>query len=1041
MQPVSPKSPETPGSLQDDIVVKQAKLKKAIEARDRTKTIQLLSQQDVSFDAFVKLCEYLPDIAQQELSKNPQFAERLDSIDIRFLLLNSWEKEPLLLQLVACGMSLHLSDGDDRTPLSIAIDQNLDQLAIAMIDKGADIHAQGSFLQTPLHVAVKEKLHAVIDKLLAHGANIYVKDLYGISPLDAAQDDPELVAKLCKYNLETLINDPANEPRVIAQFKSGARLSEYDLLNACQNYPALMYRVIEQVPEIAKQCSALMLDTLMECPQCEELVLAFLDHGAEIHSHHLTTALRHNFVRVAKKLLDKGVKASETRDCQKMTALHYVAKFGYCDLMHRIAAPHLLFIPNGEGKTPRDLAKAHNHEILAESLLYLEADTAFRNQDRTRINRLIATNREISISRLEGYRSSGQLPFLEKCLVDDLSGVVGHYLETEGQNLHEPEKLLYQAANHGFTGVVKQLLIALTPDALEKSRLEALFAEPEYRKLFVKILASKKIDSSLHFLTLSQTLPHLMSRLLDTYPDFAKACTSAIFEVLIESSPSDTLLEKLRLNSSILTPSHLTAALRHSKLWLARALLDIESISVNHKDTQKMTPLHYAAQLQDQDLIEKLLAKEADPLAENGDKMTPRAVALAHNHLDVAALLYKKELTAAIKAKNRERVKMLLSEKKGDLSQEDFTLLCMHIPDLALDYVTEERAKGLAVETINNLCTSAQYDALLSSLIRLRRTIDKRSTFMIFENGLAQTAQVLLAKYKLTFLKSGQTLLQALGDKPHATLFAKELLQAGVDPFYASKQVASVLNLALNAKNSGLIEQLTEHLPGAMKQELAKGIPTLKTRCQKDVAFVRACCSETTTPLEIAILLCDRALAVSIMRNLTQEVQLQGIGILIARYPKAIGSIVDFFFERDLRYNSKEDLHFIKSTISQIPPQDCRPSVIYEHIRASLRDAHVRAPYIEWAKTHLKRYVPGHDAYKEKKDKFQALQREQLKRILATDAPQKPASSDELEILQNERQDEIRRWLIEKPFAIILTLLELQALKIKTSEIVEEGEK
>ncbi len=1020
--------------------IAKSDLERAIESKDGPKVLHLLSEnKELTKSEFAALCMHLPDIAQRVLSTNPKLAEQMSLRSVHILI--HLKNESLLLQLVACGMPVHCIGASF---LCAAIDEGLERLVLAMIEKGADIHQTDHRHNTPLHLAVGKGMVDVIDKLLEKGADIYAVRA-GDTPLKLAIHKPEILAKFNPYTaayaleqgnkakvselltkkaaltkkdyaaiwehapelackhlhevrdlavacpfsaLEALMNEQEHTAIVIKLFESGINLSDYEFLLACRNYPDVMCKVVAAHPILAKKCSSIMLDDLIQCPRCEQLVLTFIDHNLEATSHHILAALRHNLVSVAKKLIARSIPVPCNQDHMKMTALHYAAKLGDLALVRTIVTTKLLFITNSKGQTPRAVAKECEQHEVANYLLCGELKCACNESARDKVIALLAERPRLDgpgfsnlcmiypdlacpeatpelmwaipahVHFIEPQYRELLLRFVELGLdiqmpatdyfKNGLSDVVEKWVDREGQNITKPQadSLLHIAAAYGQISLVKKLLVLganplvddskgdsaislaakgkhleclsllfshLTPSEEEKRIIETNFKQDS--TLMLRVLGEAGgVDEEL-FARLCLQVPLLMLRLLAATP-MARICTSNTFGLLLERDAHEELLIKLLDNQSLARHTHLPVAICKNKEALAMRLINIDK-HVDTRDSYGMLPLHYAAQIGSGALVKKLLERFSDPLAENSSKLTPRALAEANGHEEVAGLLYEQELKAALQNKDELKVKKLFSEKNA-LTPERFFTLCYYMPNLAIQYATADLAKGLTCEGLLTLASDAQYDDLLCTLLPWL-SHQKEWAHSAFKNGLLKTATKLLDS-EIKGLDFADSLLEFVAQNPNGEALAKKLLERGVDPLYSGK--ATALRHALSAKNSALVALLTEHIPPSMKEQLAKGLDALKTCCKKDVAFVRACCTPTTTPLELPILLNDRAFAVCIMRKLTEEAQLEGIGMLIARYPHSTARILDFFFEVDERHMFKGDLALVTSVIPPVELQD-----------------------------------------------------------------------------------------------------------------------
>lgn len=102
--------------------------------------------------------------------------------------------------LIESGADVNKRTPYGITPLNVAVDAGLRDLANLLIDKGADVNAKDNWDWTPLHSAVyKDK--EMVDLLITRGANVDAKDGAARTPLWYAEKDghTEIVELLRKH--------------------------------------------------------------------------------------------------------------------------------------------------------------------------------------------------------------------------------------------------------------------------------------------------------------------------------------------------------------------------------------------------------------------------------------------------------------------------------------------------------------------------------------------------------------------------------------------------------------------------------------------------------------------------------------------------------------------------------------------------------------------------------------------------------------------------------------------------------------------------
>ncbi len=435
------------------------------------------------------------------------------------------------------------------------------------------------------------------------------------------------------------------------------------------------------------------------------------------------------------------------------------------------------------------------------------------------------------------------------------------------------------------------------------------------------------------FTKLSEQYPDLLYRLLERYPNLHKRCSEKCFEAILENPESESLALHILQKGYTPSPEHLSAAVRMKRKKVVDAIL-AKQVDVSAPDAQKRTPLHYALELGDEELTDKLLKAAANLFAVDSFGKTPRA--LTRNPA-LAQKLYKREFKQAVEDKLVDKLLLLASERE----------------------------------------------------------------------------------YMSTLL-SDRSLLQFIAPHKELAAVGAILISAGVDPFYfgtSSRQELRVafdaipqpqrtsLRLAIDHDNTELVKTITAHLPPLM-QKLMVEKEGLITFCQNNPLLIREWATTTTTPLEAALLLNDRPLYAAIMRNLPEDKQLEGINILLTRYPQSVRSIVTFFFVAD--------------------PS---PFIVLERTKESLTNKEEYLQICNWIKEHL----PTRADYKAKKAYYEAESEKRLLELLAnpdrelTLTPCVPPEKDLSALFDKDG--------MPHPFTLILMLLKKGMFRINTMEV------
>jgi ankyrin repeat protein len=79
---------------------------------------------------------------------------------------------PIIDLLIDHGADLDAPSGNEETPLRLALEAGMSELALHLLSRGADVDGPGKYGMTPLHAAVARGDRSLISTLLAAGANI-----------------------------------------------------------------------------------------------------------------------------------------------------------------------------------------------------------------------------------------------------------------------------------------------------------------------------------------------------------------------------------------------------------------------------------------------------------------------------------------------------------------------------------------------------------------------------------------------------------------------------------------------------------------------------------------------------------------------------------------------------------------------------------------------------------------------------------------------------------------------------------------------------
>lgn len=104
----------------------------------------------------------------------------------------------VLIGLVSRGAGVDPPDGNAKTPLMVAIENNKFTVARSLIEFGADVEARDSSQRTPLMFACKAGSKEMVELLLGFKADIKATNSLGDSCVSFARGSPDVVALLVK---------------------------------------------------------------------------------------------------------------------------------------------------------------------------------------------------------------------------------------------------------------------------------------------------------------------------------------------------------------------------------------------------------------------------------------------------------------------------------------------------------------------------------------------------------------------------------------------------------------------------------------------------------------------------------------------------------------------------------------------------------------------------------------------------------------------------------------------------------------------------
>ncbi len=911
------------GPVTHDSFVKSP-LERAIFEMDEASVKILISSKVVTVSDFILIATAFSHLAHQVLDTHPELARSFDTNT--FELLFQLHDESLLVKVLTLG-PVH-------NCLLLALDNRWFQLAELLIDKGATLDC------IALSVAVqKEAPQAIIDKLLLKGQCPIRQKGNTQSPLQVARarNDHALIEKLLEYTihnalekgdevkvdalmqqkvtlleedyaaiwerypklaikhygsyphfvracplgvLESWMKNPEQQQLAQLFVVCGAKMPEQDFVRCCKVYPEVMSKLIKASQDFARICSHISFEQLMN-QKAPKPPLVAIAKKAPCSEHHLITALRNGYDEVAMKLLLR-FKPSTLPDHYNMTALHYAASSNNLDLVKKMllgSDESLLLIPNGDGKTPRDIALASSNQAIVNEFRLFDLWIAMDRDDRQKVEELLGQKLQLAgrhyallcatypdlailhatvvlactLSLTPFCNNARYIPLLRTFIELGVQLGVDHILMliendfieiaelaiTEELATSDNGKLLVaKAAARGQVGVVTRLIeFGASPieAMLHASNLEvkmaivALLTTSPREKLALRECANSAsivlTGDVANFYSFCTVYPCFMAQIIRWHPRLVASCTGNMFDGLLVQPNNDDLLICLLNRSVAIRPSHLTTALRCNRVNIAKEILKGD-IDLDEPDAEGMTALHYAAALGDASLLDLILPRSNSALVKNASGKTARMLVV--DNPAMWRRILQKELDRALKLKLHQEV------------------ICALLDEGAVP-------------------TSSQFDDLLvaghveASLKSLSKGVDV--AYRSPGGGTYLHSAVLLDDEQI----------------------ALRLLDLGVDPLHPNQNGVSALTLS--KPDSAFKKRVIGHLSKEELQVLSSG-----------------------TVLRDQKLSCELAL---LARKARRAKSIDEIESLFTRYPKSISTIIDFFFEVD-------EKHLLDGTISLI---------------------------------------------------------------------------------------------------------------------------
>ncbi len=555
-------------------------------------------------------------------------------------------------KLFAEEVDLELDPGRGLRRLHRAAAGGQEAMIELFLDLGADVNAQNHNQETPLHLAVYQGSTEVVSKLLAAGADPNLTDQQGTAPMHVAIDrhnlplfqllvdhgsDPNLPYRRDLPALLQVIDSAQAEPETAltmasALLEAGADLSVQDRQGRTPVQAAVSYGLNDFV---------VLLDA----------------HGADlsIKDRHdrglLHTAISRGHPDVVEYLLSKGANAKEA-DRRGSTLLHLAAKENQVQIAaHLLNHGADLQALDDRGRSALHEAASSGNVEMIEWLLEQGLDVAARDSDgKTPVELAFERNQSEVVAMLTEGGATIFDDLLEAAGSGEAEDVQRH-LE-RGADLSAVDEVgntaLHLASAGGYLDVA-EILIEAGIDVNARNQWQATplhYAAGFGHHDLVKFLVSRGADENV--LELSHALDSEGNTALHYAVELEEIDSAAYLLRQGTDVNAANELGETALVWAIMETFRYWNAYQDMPAWfeekealtsrlelLSTLLAHGAEVNVHDRDYQ-LTPLHAAALMGDQRLVDALLEREADIEARDHNGFTPVHLAISEGHLELA---------------------------------------------------------------------------------------------------------------------------------------------------------------------------------------------------------------------------------------------------------------------------------------------------------------------------------------------------------------------------------------------------------------------
>ncbi|GFS89401.1 ankyrin-3 [Nephila pilipes] len=546
------------------------------------------------------------------------------------------------------------------TVLHRAAEEGQISLVNMLINMKVDVKCKTNFSVTPLHIASECGHLEVVKTLILNGADVNARTVSGETPLHRAalSGDREIIKHL--LNCEAEIN--AFNIKHYSPLSYAAAVGHIIIVELLLKHIAdinINFNFGPTPLHIASQNGRF------------EIVKLLLKHGACInqknkHDGNRTTLHYSSFnghFEIVKLLIETGADI-EAKDISDNTPLHMAVIQKHYEISDILIAKGAdIHSKDALGSTALHLAASHRNEKIVRLLLLHGADIKAEDNNKVTPIHILVSNELIEFlikgvanigfvdacgfTTLHLGAFNGNLEFVKYCLENgcniearSISGITALHLAVQGNHQDIVNYLIDNGAetnvkdNNGNTALaiaalnnyqnIARILIRKAEYPLHDQN-ESLFSAVFEGHLDIVRILLKECTFDVRSLEEKHDLLHIA-----VANDHLN-----IVNILLENGFDVNAVSK----SLIMTPLHRAVLNDH---WETAQLLLLKAAYPNAQDQYGRTPLHYAAERGNADLVESLLDENANIFVKDCKNKTVIELAVGCNQLEIFKLLFLK---------------------------------------------------------------------------------------------------------------------------------------------------------------------------------------------------------------------------------------------------------------------------------------------------------------------------------------------------------------------------------------------------------------